>query len=76
LVNVASAPIKRDLGLSDSQFGLLSGTGFVILYCLCGIPLGRLADRVDRRGMGRAVANFIMVQRSAVRPRSSAAATS
>lgn len=51
LVNVASAPIKHDLGLSDSQFGLVSGTSFVILYCLCGIPLGRLADRVDRRGM-------------------------
>jgi len=51
LVNVASLPIKHDLGLSDSQFGLLSGTGFVILYCLSGIPLGRLADRVDRRRM-------------------------
>ena len=51
LVTVASVPIKQDLGLSDSQFGLLSGTSFIILYCLCGIPLGRLADRVDRRGM-------------------------
>lgn len=51
LVNVASAPIKHDLGLSDTQFGLVSGTSFVILYSLCGIPLGRLADRVDRRGM-------------------------
>ena len=48
LIGVASAPIKQDLGLSDSQFGLLHGTAFVILYCLCGIPLGRLADRTNR----------------------------
>lgn len=51
LVSVAGAPIKQDLGLSDTEFGLLQGTSFVILYCLCGIPLGRLADRVDRRRM-------------------------
>jgi MFS family permease len=51
LVSVASAPIKQDLALGDSQYGLLNGTAFVILYCLCGIPLGLLADRVDRRAM-------------------------
>jgi len=51
LVSVAGAPIKQDLGLSDTQFGLLQGTSFVILYSLCGLPLGRLADRVDRRRM-------------------------
>lgn len=51
LVSVAGAPIKHDLGLSDTQFGLLQGTSFVILYSLSGIPLGRLADRVDRRAM-------------------------
>jgi len=51
LVSAAAAPIKHDLALSDTQFGLLQGTSFVILYCLCGIPLGRLADRTDRRRM-------------------------
>lgn len=51
LVSVAGAPLKHDLGLSDTQFGLLQGTSFVILYSLCGLPLGRLADRVDRRAM-------------------------
>lgn len=51
LVSVAGAPIKQDLGLSDTQFGLLQGTSFVILYSLCGLPLGRLADRIDRRAM-------------------------
>lgn len=51
LVSVAGAPIKHDLGLSDSQFGLLHGMAFVVLYCLCGIPLGWLADRTNRRAM-------------------------
>jgi MFS family permease len=51
LVAVAAAPIKQDLGLSDLQYGLLSGTAFAALYCLCGLPFGWLADRVDRRAM-------------------------
>lgn len=51
LVGVAGSPIKHDLGLSDSQFGALHGMAFVTLYCLCGVPLGWLADRVDRRRM-------------------------
>ncbi len=51
LVGVAGSPIKQDLNLSDSQFGALHGMAFVALYCLCGVPLGWLADRVDRRRM-------------------------
>jgi len=51
LIGVAAAPIQWHLGLSDGQFGLLHGTAFVILYCLCGLPMGWLADRVDRRAM-------------------------
>jgi MFS family permease len=51
LVSVAAAPIKHDLHLSDTQLGLLNGTAFVALYCVCGIPLGWLADRGDRRAV-------------------------
>src|SRR5580693_6148662 len=51
LVSVAAAPIKHDLHLSDAQLGLLNGTAFVALYCVCGIPLGWLADRIDRRAV-------------------------
>jgi MFS family permease len=51
LVSVAAAPIKHDLHLSDAQLGLLNGTAFVALYCVCGIPLGWLADRGDRRAI-------------------------
>jgi MFS family permease len=49
LVSVAGGPITHDLGLSDSQFGALHGTAFAALFCLCGLPLGWLADRADRR---------------------------
>jgi MFS family permease len=51
LVSVAGAPIKHDLALSDTQFGLLNGTAFVALYCVCGVLCGWLADRADRRAV-------------------------
>ena len=42
-------PIKQDLMLTDTQIGLLSGLAFAIFYTTLGIPIGRLADRYDRR---------------------------
>lgn len=42
-------PIKQDLGISDTQIGLLQGFAFAVFYTLVGIPMGRLADRGDRR---------------------------
>jgi MFS family permease len=51
LISVAAAPIRQDLGLSDTQLGLLIGPAFVAFYCLCAIPLGWLADRTSRRGL-------------------------
>ena len=44
-------PIKRDLKLSDFQIGLLIGPAFGVFYVLMGIPLGWLADRLNRRAM-------------------------
>lgn len=41
-------PIKADLGISDTQIGLLSGFSFAIFYASFGIPLARLADRRSR----------------------------
>ena len=51
LVAVAGAPIKHDLGLSDTQYGLLQGIAFVILFAVARVPLGVLADRLYRRAM-------------------------
>jgi MFS family permease len=44
-------PIKRDLGVSDTQIGLLQGLAFAIFYTLLGIPIGWLADRMNRRNV-------------------------
>jgi len=43
--------IKKDLGLSDTQLGLLSGLSFAVFYVLLGIPIARLADRSNRRNI-------------------------
>ena len=42
-------PMKRDLGVSDTQVSLLMGLGFVLFYSVLGIPIGRLVDRGSRR---------------------------
>jgi MFS family permease len=44
-------PVKRDLRLTDTQFGLLQGAAFSIFYVLVGLPLGWLADRYSRRAI-------------------------
>lgn len=44
-------PIKRDLVLNDTQFSLLHGFAFAIFYTFMGLPLGRLADRTNRRAI-------------------------
>ncbi len=42
-------PIKRDLGLTDTQISLLIGFAFVIFYAIAGIPISRLVDRGSRK---------------------------
>lgn len=51
LMSLVMEPLKADLVLSDTQLGLLQGTGFVILYTLVAVPLGLMADRVNRRNL-------------------------
>lgn len=41
-------PIKRDLGLSDTQLGFLAGPALVICYATLGIPIAHWADRRNR----------------------------
>lgn len=41
-------PIGRDLNISDTQMGLLTGFGAAVLYSLAGFPIARLADRKSR----------------------------
>ena len=44
-------PIRRDLGISDTQMSLLMGFSFALFYTLFGMILGRLADTRSRRGI-------------------------
>ena len=49
ILSLLVAPVRRDLGISDTQMSLLMGLSFALFYTLCGIPLGRLADSWSRR---------------------------
>lgn len=40
--------IKKDLVLTDTQLGLLSGIAFALFYSTMGIPIARWADRGNR----------------------------
>ena len=40
--------IVPDLELSNTQFGLLTGFGFIVFYSVMGLFMGALADRVNR----------------------------
>ena len=44
-------PVRRDLGISDTQISLLLGTAFAVIYGIAGIPFGMLADRISRRNL-------------------------
>ena len=44
ILTILGPYIQKDLGLSDGQIGLLSGTVFALFYGLFGLALGRLAD--------------------------------
>lgn len=48
ILAILAPAIKDELGLSDTQIGLLSGLAFGIFYATLGIPIARLADRYSR----------------------------
>lgn len=51
LISLMIDPIRSDLGLGDTQVGLLVGFGFVLLYSVMGIPFGVMADNGNRRNL-------------------------
>ncbi len=48
LMTLLLEPIKRDLGLSDTQLGFLTGIAFALFYATLGLPIARWADRGNR----------------------------
>ena len=51
ILNLLVKPIRRDLGISDTQMSLLMGFSFAVFYTFFGIIMGRLADSHSRRGL-------------------------
>ena len=57
IVNILAEPISRDLGLNDTQIGLMTGIAFALFYAILGLPIARYADRpTTNRGRLIAVA--------------------
>ena len=51
ILAVLLQPIKQEFGFSDLQIGLITGLGFALTFGALGIPLGRLADKHERRSL-------------------------
>jgi MFS family permease len=51
ILSLLVGPMRRDLDITDEQMGLLGGFAFAIFYTLLGIPIGRLADRMNRKSI-------------------------
>ncbi len=49
VLTILVEPIQHDLGINDTQIGLLHGLAFVIFYVGLGLPLGYLADHTNRK---------------------------
>src|ERR1700748_3274186 len=49
LLVILQESIKKELHISDTQLGLLSGFTFAIFYVTLGIPIARFADKTNRR---------------------------
>lgn len=45
IVNILAEPIALELGLSDTQIGLMTGIAFALFYTVLGLPIARYADR-------------------------------
>ncbi len=51
ILGLLIGPIKKDLGINDTQVGLLTGLAFSVFYTLVGLPMGRLVDTKNRRNL-------------------------
>lgn len=49
VINILIDPIKREYHLSDTEMGLITGFGFVLMYSILAAPVARWADRGNRR---------------------------
>ena len=48
-MSILQVPIKAELGLTDTQLGIMTGLAFSLLYTTMTVPIARLADITQRR---------------------------
>ncbi len=48
VVTIIAPYLKKEMGVSDAQIGLLFGTAFALFYAVFGLPLAKLADGWSR----------------------------
>ena len=48
ILSILLEPIKKDLQVSDTAMGFLTGFAFAVFYTFAGIPIARWADRGNR----------------------------
>ncbi len=48
IIGILAIPIKTDLGLTDTELGLMGGLAFALFYTSLGIPIALMADRFNR----------------------------
>jgi MFS family permease len=51
ILSLLVIPIRRDLGITDTQMSLLLGLSFALFQTALGVPIGRLADSRSRRAI-------------------------
>ncbi len=49
IINLLVAPIEADLGITDTQMGLIQGFALAFFFAVAGLPIGRLADLTSRK---------------------------
>lgn len=49
IIAVLGTNIRQELGLTNTQIGALYGPAFSLIYAVCGLFMGRLADRLSRK---------------------------
>jgi len=47
VASILAEPMKVDLGLSDTQVGMMTGLAFATFYTFVGIPIARYSDRFN-----------------------------
>ena len=48
VLSTLTEPVRKEFALSDTQIGWMT-TAFTLLYAVIGVPIGRLADRWNRK---------------------------